>query len=103
MGWNTKRVDVSWWHSQIHAGIEFRRRCAHEERWGDWRAYYRGNWADGILPMNFFFMLLRALVPRVHFRNPAISISPAKPGIMNAVFARLLGRIDNKLIIQMGL
>jgi len=101
MGYNTRKVDVGWWLDQIRAGEEFRKKYAMEERWDTWRAYYRGQWAPGILPFNFFFTLMRAIVPRVYFKNPSISISPAKPGILNAVFAQLLERIDNKLFYHM--
>jgi hypothetical protein len=101
MSFNPRRVDVGWWLDQIQAGIEFRKKYAMQERWTDWRAYYRGEWASDVLPLNFFFMLMRALVPRVYFRNPAVSISPAKPGILNAIFAQLQERIDNKLLNSM--
>ncbi len=101
MGYNTKKVDVNWWIDQINAGIRFRERHAYQQRWPDWRAYYRGEFGDNVLPLNFYFMLLRALVPRVYFKNPAISVTPAKPGLMGVVFAQIQERIDNKLIVSM--
>ena len=93
--------DVSWWLGQIHAGEEDRRKKAYQDRWDIWRQYYRGEWDTGILPVNLFFTLIRTFVPRVYFRNPAISIGAAKPGMENQVFARILERIDNKLMRQM--
>lgn len=98
MGYNTKKVNVDWWVSQLDQGKKFRKEVALEDMWDTWRAYYRGWWDADILPVNFFFMILRSLVPRVYFKNPAVSVTPAKPGLANAAFAQVLGRIDNKLI-----
>lgn len=103
MAWNTKRINVSWWQDQIHKGIEFRKKYALEGEWTKWRSYYRGDWDDGTLPLNFFFMLLRAIVPRVYFKNPTVSVSPTKPGLANVIFAMLTERIDNKMVKQMKL
>ncbi len=102
-GYIKKRPDVNWWLEQINAGKEFRKKYAHEASWDRWRAYYRGNWSGDVLPVNLFFTLMRTVVPRVYFRNPSISIGPAKPGLVNMGFARILERIDNKLMRQMGM
>jgi len=102
-GYIKGKPDVAWWTTQIEAGIKFRKEFAHEAKWADWRNYYRGNWADGILPSNIYFKMLRTIVPRVYFRNPSISLVSAKPGIEHALFAQLLERIDNKLIKRMKL
>jgi len=102
MSEETKRKpSYTWWETQINAGIEFRKRYAYEGRWPVWRAYYRGDWENYVLPVNYFFSLLRALVPRVYFKNPAVSITPAMPGLLNAVFAQILERVDNKLLRAM--
>lgn len=102
MAYNQRKISVGWWKDQIQAGIRFREQSALEARWEDWRRYYRGEWKSGILPLNLFFMTLRALVPRVYFKDPAVSISPAMPGMVNAIFAQILERVDNKLIVYMG-
>lgn len=101
MAKNTKKVDKDYWISQVNGGINFRKKYAHEERWPTWRAYYRGMWEGDILPVNLFFTLVRTVVPRVYFRNPGISVAPAKPGLLNAAFAQILERVDNKLITTM--
>lgn len=102
MGYNTKQYNHSWWTDQLNAGRAFRKKYAHEERWNQWRSYYRGNWTGDVLPVNLFFMMARAIVPRVYFRNPSVSVTPAKPGPMNAAFAQLLDRIDNKQLRRMN-
>lgn len=97
------KADPEWWMGQVEAGIEFRKDMAHEALWPDWRRYYRGNWDGDILPINVFFSMLRSMVPRVYFKNPAVSITPDMPGVLNLAFAQLLNRIDNKLLHQMDI
>lgn len=100
-GYIRKRPDTGYWQAQIHAGKEFRRKFAYEQEWDKWRAFYRGNWSPGVMPLNLFYMFLRSIVPRVYFRDPTVSISPAKPGAENLLFARLLERVDNKMLRRM--
>ncbi|MBU2249794.1 MAG: hypothetical protein KKD77_23810 [Gammaproteobacteria bacterium] len=95
---NTKKINISWWIDQINAGIRFRKKYAQEQKWEMWRAYYRGEWQHDILPVNLFFMMTRIIVPRVYFRNPSVSVVPAKPGELNMAFAQLQERVDNKLL-----
>ena len=101
MSYNTTRFNHSWWTDQIKAGDAFREKYAREKSWPTWRKYYRGDWSSNILPVNFFFSILRALVPRVYFKNPAVSIQPTKPGLPIAIFSQILERIDNKLLRSM--
>ncbi len=42
--------DVSWWMTQIHKGITYRKKEAYQSQWADWRRYYRGEWDAGVLP-----------------------------------------------------
>ena len=97
------RPDVGWWVDSIKAGLEYRKRSAMEERWNIWRSYTRGNWASGVLPVNLFFTMMRTIVPRVYFRDPGVSIVSTKPGPLFMGFAKLLERVDSKLIRQMRL
>ena len=102
-GYNTSgKPDVGWWLAQIHAGELFRRKHAKEAQWDRWRQYYRGEWRGDILPQNIFFSMARTIVPRVYFRNPSVSISPDKPGFENQAFARILERVDNKMLKEIG-
>ena len=87
--------------TQIRKGIAYRKKYTSEAQWPRWRQYYRGQWPRGTLPVNLFFRMLRTTVPRIYFRNPSISVQPSKPGVEQQVFARLIERIDNKLMRTM--
>lgn len=100
-GYIRARPDDAWWLEQIKAGEEFRKREAFEEKWKMWREYYRGQWAPGVMPVNLFFTMMRTMVPRIYFRNPSVSVMPAKPGFLNLAFSRMLERIDNSMLRQM--
>ena len=102
-GYISGKPDVTWWMQQVHAGIKFRKKLTHQPKWDEWRKMYGGEWNDSTLPVNLFFKMARTVVPRVYFRNPSISVTPAKPGMLNWAFAQLLERIDNKLMRQMRL
>lgn len=95
------RPDTGWWVQQIFAGIEYRKQKADEWAWERWRAYYRGQWNKSVMPINIFFTMARTLIPRVYFRNPSVSVSPAMPGPDVMVFAQALQRIDNRLLHEM--
>lgn len=100
-GYIRNRPDTSYWMAQIQAGDEFRKKFAYEAEWDKWRAFYRGNWSPGVMPLNLFYTFLRSIVPRIYFRDPTVSISPAKPGSENLLFARILERVDNKMLKRM--
>lgn len=102
-GYKTGKFDSEYWMEQWRLGIAFRKKYAQEAKWGQWRNYYRGNWASGVLPTNIYFKMIRTLVPRIYYRNPSVSIIPTKPGIENTLFAKMLESIDNKMIDIMGL
>lgn len=100
-GYIRGKPDVSWWITQIHKGIAYRKKDAYQSAWADWRRYYRGDWNAGVLPVNLFFKMARTIIPRVYFRNPSVSVTPTQPGMLNWVFAQLLERTDNKMINNM--
>lgn len=100
---NNGKPDAAWWLEQVKAAEEFRKKRAYEALWDTWRSYYRGNWKSNVLPVNLFFSFLRATIPRVYFRNPAVSVSPGMPGFLEMAFSQVTNRIDNKLIRQMAL
>jgi hypothetical protein len=100
-GYKNGKPDVGYWLEQIRYGLEYRKNSAFEQNWDTWRQYYRGNWRSDILPTNIFFKMIRSTVPRIYFRNPAISVSPATQGAEGAVFAKILERTDNKLLRSM--
>lgn len=100
-GYFRKKPDLDWWMQELLAGVAYREEYALEDQWDKWRQYYRGRWKKGILPRNIFFQMIRTIVPRVYFRNPMVSLTPGEPGLENMLFAQLLQRVDNKLILQM--
>lgn len=102
-GYIKGKPDTGWWVEQVNAGIEYRKQYALERSWERWRKYYRGRWERNVLPVNIFFTMLRQVVPRVYFRNPAVSVTPAMPGFLHMAFARVMHRIDNKMLVQMGM
>jgi len=100
-GKNPEKPDVEWWNQQIRRGLAFRKEAAYEEKWNTWRRYYRNEFLPDILPSNIFFKMVRTIVPRIYFRNPSISVISTKPGIENMLFAKLVERVDNKILKQM--
>lgn len=93
--------DAKWWIEEISRGAEFRKKHAYQDRWRKWYDYYRCNFNPKIMPVNVFFSMLRATVPRVYFRNPAVSVTPGQPGFVNMAFAQCVNRLDNTLISDM--
>ena len=98
-----KKPDAAWWMDRIQEGLKYREEVAFEQSWDRWHAYMRGEWAPGVLPNNLFFKMMRTIVPRVYFRNPSVSIVSTKPGPLFMGFAKLLERVDAKLLRQMRL
>ena len=92
---------VAWWWTQLQAGMKHRDLLAHKSRWDTWRKYYRGQWDSKILPINIFFMMMRTIVPRTYFRNPSVSVVAAKPGIEYEALAKIVQRVDNKMLRTM--
>lgn len=100
---NKGQPNVAWWIEQIKLAEKFREKWAYSRQWDAWRGYYRGDYKADTLPVNVFFSYLRSLVPRTYFRNPAVSVTPEKPGFLEMAFARVVGRVDNKMIHSMNL
>lgn len=101
-GYNGSKPDVQWWISAIQAGERYRDQMAYRDRWATWRDWNRGKFSPGILPSNVYFKMIRSQVPRIYFRNPSVSATASKPGLDYFILAKLLERIDNKLIDRMG-
>lgn len=101
-GYLKGKPDTSWWMQQIRQGIAYRKKYAHEGQWPAWRRYYRGDFPPGVVPVNLFFRMARTIVPRTYFRNPSISVMATKMGSEQQAFAKIIERMDNKLIRSMG-
>lgn len=101
-GYIRGQPDVGWWLAQIRKAIAFRKKYAYEDRWQTWRNYYRGQWPRGTLPVNLFYRMLRSAIPRIYFNDPAISVVPARAGGDQQILAKIVERIDNRLIRVLG-
>lgn len=105
-GWLSETVpDIAWWEEQITAGARHRDTKLYKPKWDKWNKMYSGEFSPQITPMpvNLMFMMVRSLVPRLYFRNPSISITPAKPGPKQLGLSKLIERIDNGLIKTMNM
>lgn len=100
-GYRNNKPDTAWWVTQVRKGIEYRKKCADEAQWDKWRRMYRGIWKDNVLPANMFYVMLRTVVPRIYFRNPTVSVVSTKPGLEGLALAKLLERVDNKMLLRM--
>jgi len=87
---------VNEWTAKIKSGIEFRKKYSSKNSWKEYRKMYRGQWADGVVPVNKMFSFGRLLVPRVYFRSPRISVTATRPDLVP--HARVVESIDNMLI-----
>lgn len=102
-GYINKKPDTAYWIQQVQLGLRFRKRWAYEDQWSVWQKYYRGEWEAGTVPMNLFFTMVRTIVPRVYYRNPSVSVTPEKPGILEQSYARMAERIINKTFVVIDL
>lgn len=100
-GYIKGQPNISWWIDQVQMGVKFRQQYAREKEWNDWRMYYRNVWRRGVMPSALYFKMLRTIVPRIYFRNPSVSVTSSKPGLMNMAMASVLERVDNKLLRMM--
>lgn len=96
------KLDVGYWIGEVQRGKKWRGEVANEASWTMWRRWYRGKWDADILPSNLYFKVMRTLIPRIYFRNPSVSLTPSKPGLENILLAKILERVDNKLINVLG-
>lgn len=87
---------VTEWMGKIKAGLEYRKKCSTEDKWDDYRKEYRGDWKEGIVPINKIFAYGRSLIPRVYFRNPRIVVKAERPEY--TMHARVVEAVDNMLI-----
>src|SRR5262249_262291 len=76
----------------------------HKGRLGRWtraRAWYRNEYAAGVVSVNRIFGYGRALVPQPYFKAPDIIVKPRKPLYVQT--AKILEASDKWLVKQMGL
>ena len=89
------------WMTQIKAGVEYRKKYSTRDNWEKYRRYYRGQWADQIVPINKIFSYGRMLIPKVYFRAPRVSVTASHPELF--WHAKVVEALDNLCIQQMML
>ena len=87
---------VSQWQDRIKAGQDYRKRFSTFDKWSGYRKMYRGQWDEGIVPVNRIFSYGRTLIPRVYFRSPRVSITATHPSLV--WHAKVVEALDNMLI-----
>ena len=90
------------WVQKIKKAAELRERFVKyngkpwKEVYQDGRKYYRGDWAEDIIPVNRTFSFGRSLIPAVYFRSPRVTVTALRPEyVLNA---RVVEAVDNYLI-----
>ena len=92
--------EIEKWQENLKLAKEFRKKVADYDKWKDWKAYYRNDYAPGIIPVNLIFSIGRSIIPRVYFRNPQVSVIPLKPGM--EMQARIVEALDNWMVRRIG-
>jgi len=97
-----KERTIQWWKDAVRNGMKFQIKFAKSNMWDSYKRYYRHEFKSGIIPVNLVFSILRSIVPQVYFRNPAVSVTPTKPGLEYELHARLIEDIDNWLLRELS-
>lgn len=87
---------VNMWNQELKAAAEYREKNTTYNRWPDYRKYYRGDWAPGIVPVNRIFSLGRTLIPKIYFQSPRVTVTARRPEFVYQ--AKVVEEIDNLLI-----
>ena len=90
---------LNMWKDRIRAGVRYRTQYGRSKEWGKYKSMYRGFWGEKVVPVNIIYAIGRALIPQVYFRNPRISVIPAKPGY--SPHSWVLESIDNYFIREL--
>ena len=92
----SKNPKVVHWLDEIKMGIDFQEKYSTYKKWSDWREMYRGNWSPTVVPVNRIFSYGRALIPRIYFHSPRITVTATKPELVP--HAIVVEAVDNWLI-----
>lgn len=95
-------LTIQEWKDRILNGLRFQVRYAKSNSWAQYKAYYRNEFKEGIIPVNLVFSILRSVVPQVYFKDPRVCITPTKPGLEYELHARLVEDIDNWLLRELA-
>lgn len=89
------------WMAKIKAGIDYRKEYSTRTDWDKYRKYYRGQWANGLVPINKMFSYGRMLIPKVYFRAPRVCVTATHPELV--WHAKVVEALDNLLIKEVML
>ena len=98
---------LDYWKHQIDLGIKYRKAFSTHDRWGQFKKYYRHQFASPgdigrNLPYNITYGAARTIIPSVYYRNPYVTVKPRKMGV-SPMHAWIVGNVDNWLISETGI
>jgi len=96
-----RRKKVQYWTKLLKEGELYKEKFSSKKMWKDYREYYRGNWSNDIIPVNRIFSHGKALIPRIYFRTPAVTVTATRPEY--EWHARVVEFVDNYLIRELNL
>lgn len=93
--------DAKIWQDRLFNGLRFQDKIGRAREWSRYKSYYRHEFAQGTLPVNLMFSVLRSLTPQIILRNPKITVTPRRSGKLAELNARIVQKIDNWLIYEL--
>lgn len=93
--------DARLWQDRIMNGLRFQQKIGRSKEWARFKGYYRHEFAQGTLPVNLMYSVLRSLTPQIVLRNPKVTVTPRKPGPLAELNARIVQKIDNWLLYEL--
>lgn len=93
--------DAKLWQDRLYNGLRFQQKIGRSQEWLRYKSYYRHEFAQGTLPVNLMFSVLRSLTPQIILRNPKVTVTPRKSGKLAELNARIVQKIDNWLIYEL--
>lgn len=94
---------VVFWQEAIRAGQRFQGRFGGVREWQKYKRYYRHRFKPGVLPVNILFSIMRSVVAQTYPRDPRITLTPRRPGLIYQLHSRVLQSTDNWLIKELAL
>jgi len=92
---------VKYWEKELSAGTKYKEQFAKPEDWEKYKQYYRGDWKEGLVPVNKIFSFGKSLVPRTYFKSPTVTVTALRPEF--EWHARVVEAVDNYLIKELNL
>lgn len=91
---------VGVWMTKIEQGKKYKEEFARSEEWPKFREYYRGDWQEGVNPVNKVFSFCRATVAASYFRNPRITVTALQSKFSKN--QKIVEAVDNYLADEMN-